>query len=51
MVVVEMADLYARLEVGVPLGTQPDIPIPPIPPIPALPPLPPPIPSQMKAQK
>ena len=29
MVAVEMADLYARLEVGVPLGSRPDIPIPP----------------------
>ena len=30
MVVVEMADLYARLEVGVSLGSRPDIPRPPI---------------------
>ena len=37
MVVVEMADLYARLEVGIPLGTRPDIRLP--------------IPPQMKAQK
>jgi 6,7-dimethyl-8-ribityllumazine synthase len=39
MVVVEMADLYARLEVGVPLGSRPDIPLPPIP-----------LPPQMKAR-
>ena len=43
MVAVEMADLYARLEVGIPLGTRPDIRIPPIPAEP--------LPPQMKAQK
>jgi 6,7-dimethyl-8-ribityllumazine synthase len=31
MVVVEMADLYARLEVGIEIGSRPDIPLPPLP--------------------
>jgi 6,7-dimethyl-8-ribityllumazine synthase len=32
MVVVEMADLYARLEVGIEIGSRPNIPLPPAPP-------------------
>ena len=32
MVVVEMADLYARLEVGIEIGSRPDIPLPQLPP-------------------